>query len=196
MPASQQDSKLSARATAQQARRQAFERFGERIGPILTANFLANFSHSSSVDISGYWPTGEEPDIRPLMTALHERGHRVALPRVVRPGAALRFHLWQPGDRLERGLAGILEPAAQSKEIHPSVLLIPLLAFDATGARLGYGGGYYDRTLAALRQVREIEAIGIAYSDQEVDRLPMGDHDERLDWVVTELGCRRFDRPS
>ena len=70
-----------------------------------------------------------------------------------------------------------------------------MLGFDGTGLRLGYGGGFYDRTLAALRKARDVEAIGIAYSEQEVDSLPAGGHDERLDWVVTELGCRRFGRP-
>jgi 5-formyltetrahydrofolate cyclo-ligase len=192
VPASPSSSKSAIRASARQTRAGAFERFGARIGPILTANFLAQFSYPPRVDMAGYWPTADEADIRPLMTALHQRGHRVALPRVMRRGAPLRFLRWHPGDRLDAGFRGILEPAAGSEEIHPEVLLVPLLGFDATGARLGYGGGFYDLTLAALRQARDIEAIGVAYSDQQVDSLPAGDHDERLDWVVTELGCRRL----
>lgn len=192
VPASDSDPKSPIRVRAKEARRCAFERFGERIGPILTANFFAQFSHPPGADFAGYWPTGDEADVRPLMTALHQRGHRVALPQVVRRDTPLRFLLWHPGARLEAGLEGIVEPLAGSEEIDPSVLLVPLLGFDETGARLGYGGGYYDRTLAALRRARNIEAIGIAFSDQEMDRLPAGDHDERLDWVVTELGCRRF----
>ena len=194
MPAT--DPKTAIRASARETRAQAFARFGERIGPILCANFLTQFSYPPNVDMTGYWPTNEEADIRPLMTALHQRGHRVALPRVVRRGAPLRFLRWHPGDHLEAGFGGILEPAAGAEEIHPAVLLVPLLGFDGSGLRLGYGGGFYDLTLAALRRARDIEAIGIAYSDQEVDSLPVGDHDERLDWVVTELGCRRFGRPS
>jgi len=196
VPASDPDPKSAIRASARDTRARAFARFGERIGPILTANFLAQFSHPSRIDMAGYWPMAEEADIRPLMTALHQRGHRVALPRVIRRGAPLRFLRWHPGDRLEAGYGGILEPAAGNEEIYPEVLLVPLLGFDATGSRLGYGGGFYDRTLAALRQAREVAAIGVAYSDQEVDSLPAGDHDERLDWVVTELGCRRFGRSS
>jgi 5-formyltetrahydrofolate cyclo-ligase len=192
VPATEPHPKSAIRASARETRACAFERFGERIGPILTANFLAQFSHPPRVDIAGYWPTNEEADIRPLMTALDQRGHRVGLPRVMGRGAPLRFLRWHPGDRLEAGFGGILEPAAGNEEIHPEVLLVPLLGFDATGSRLGYGGGFYDRTLAALRLARDIEAIGVAYSDQEVDSLPAGDHDERLDWVVTELGCRRF----
>ena len=196
MPATYPRPKTAVRAAARQTRARAFERFGERVGAILTANFLAQFSHPPGVDMAGYWPTNEEADIRPLMTALHQRGHRLALPRVMARGAPLRFLRWHPGDRLEAGFGGIPEPAAGAEEIHPEVLLVPLLGFDGTGLRLGYGGGFYDRTLAALRRAGGVEAIGIAFSDQEVDSLPAGDHDERLDWVVTESGCRRFGQSS
>ncbi|TDI63435.1 MAG: 5-formyltetrahydrofolate cyclo-ligase [Alphaproteobacteria bacterium] len=196
MPATDPKPKTAVRAAARQTRARAFERFGERVGAILTANFLAQFSHPPGVDMAGYWPTNEEADIRPLMTALHQRGHRLALPRVMARGAPLRFLRWHPGDRLEAGFGGIPEPAAGAEEIHPEVLLVPLLGFDGTGLRLGYGGGFYDRTLAALRRAGGVEAIGIAFSDQEVDSLPAGDHDERLDWVVTESGCRRFGQSS
>ena len=196
MPATDPKPKTAVRAAARQTRARAFERFGERMGTILTANFLAQFSHPPGVDMAGYWPTNEEADIRPLMTALHQRGHRLALPRVMARGAPLRFLRWHPGDRLEAGFGGIPEPAAGAEEIHPEVLLVPLLGFDGTGLRLGYGGGFYDRTLAALRRAGGVEAIGIAFSDQEVDSLPAGDHDERLDWVVTESGCRRFGQSS
>ncbi len=196
MKASDSNPKTAIRASARESRAQAFRRFGKRMGPILAANFFAQFSHPSRVDFAGYWPSNEEADTRALMTALHQRGHRVALPRVVRRGAPLRFMRWQPGDHLEAGHGGILEPQAGAEEIHPEVLLVPLLGFDAGGLRLGHGGGFYDRTLAGLRQTREIVAIGIAYSDQEVDSLPASDHDERLDWVVTELGSRRFGGPS
>ncbi|MEE8222875.1 MAG: 5-formyltetrahydrofolate cyclo-ligase [Alphaproteobacteria bacterium] len=195
MPATDPNPKTAIRASARETRACAFERFGGRMGAVVTANFFAQFSHPPRVDMAGYWPTAEEADIRPLMTALHQRGHRLALPRVVARGAPLRFLRWHPGDRLETGFGGILEPAAGTEEIHPEVLLVPLLGFDGTGLRLGYGGGFYDRTLAALRKARDVEAIGIAYSEQEVDSLPAGGHDERLDWVVTELGCRRFGRP-
>jgi 5-formyltetrahydrofolate cyclo-ligase len=184
------------RDRARIARRAAHHRFGPRIGPILAANFFARFSHPPSVDVAGYWPIGEEADSRPLMTALVHRGHRVALPRVIRRGAPLRFLRWRPGDTLAPGFGAIPEPAADGEAIEPTVLLLPLLAFDGSGRRLGYGGGFYDRTLAAMRARMRIEAIGIAYSDQEVDSLSPAAHDEHLDWVVTELGCRRFVEPG
>ncbi len=191
MPAPDSDPKIQLRQAARDRRRAAFVRFGERIGPILTANFFAQFTHPPRIDMAGYWPMREEADIRPLLTALHERGHRVALPRVVRRGRPLRFLHWQPDDALVPGHAGILEPAG-GEEITPEVLLVPLLAFDGAGQRLGYGGGFYDRTLAALRARGGLLAIGVAYGDQEVDSLPPDDHDEPLDWLVTERGCRRF----
>jgi 5-formyltetrahydrofolate cyclo-ligase len=196
VPALDPDPKQELRDRARAARRAAHDRFGARIGPILAANFFARFSHPPSVDIAGYWPIAEEADVCPLMTALDARGHRVALPRVIRRDAPLRFLRWRPGDPLAPGFGAIPEPAADGEAIAPRVLLLPLLAFDGSGRRLGYGGGFYDRTLAAMRARTGIEAIGVAYADQEVDSLPAADHDEHLDWVVTELGCRRFDAPD
>lgn len=190
MQVSEPDPKSALRTKAREVRRRAFLRFGKRIGPILAANFFAQFSHPRDMAIAGYWPMGEEADVRPLMTALVERGHRVALPRVAGRDAPLRFLRWRPGDVLEPGYGGIAEPRAGGEEIAPRALLVPLLAFDRAGRRLGYGGGFYDRTLAHLRRAGPIQAIGIAYADQEVDSLPHGDHDERLDWIVTETGCR------
>ncbi|MDX1484054.1 MAG: 5-formyltetrahydrofolate cyclo-ligase [Alphaproteobacteria bacterium] len=193
MPASDSDPKTVLRARAHEVRRRAHARFGARMGAILRNNFFAQFSHPAHTDIAGYWPVADEVDLRPLLSALHRRGHRMALPRVLRRNAPLRFLRWHPGDRLEPGFAGIPEPDAGAEEIHPDVILVPLLGFDGTGRRLGYGGGFYDRSLASLRRRQEICAIGIAYADQEVDSLPPGDHDEPLDWVVTERGSRRFD---
>lgn len=196
MAAPNPDPKKALRDQAREARRAAFLRFGPRIGPILAANFFSRFSHAQATDFAGYWPIGEEADVRPILTALYQRGHRVGLPRVMRSGVPLQFLNWRPGDHLEKGTAGVPEPAADREEITPDVVLVPLLGFDGAGHRLGYGGGFYDRTLAALREKGKVEAIGIGFSEQEVDSLPAGDHDERLDWIVTELGCRRLGRES
>jgi 5-formyltetrahydrofolate cyclo-ligase len=182
------DLRLHARAR----RRDAHARFGVRIGPVLRANFMQAFSLPVVAVVAGYHAIGEEADIDPLLTALHERGHPVGLPRVVAPAAPLQFHAWVPGDALDTGYRKIPEPAANAPVIEPDFLLVPLLAYDATGHRLGYGGGFYDRTLAALRAARTVLVIGIAYSDQRVDSLPAGDHDQRLDAVLTELGVERF----
>ena len=129
---------------------------------------------------------GDEFDIRPLMTRLSEGGHLCALPAVVAPGAALIFRRWQPGDRLAEAGFGTREPGAHAIEVVPDMVLAPLLAFDDAGRRLGYGGGYYDRTLGALRAAGRVIAVGVGYQAQRIEEVPSGDGDETLDWIVTE----------
>jgi 5-formyltetrahydrofolate cyclo-ligase len=145
--------------------------------------------------VSAYWPMGEELDVRPLLDALHARGRICALPVVARRRSPLIFRRWRPGDRLEAGVLGIRTPTADAPSLEPDVLIVPLLAFDARGYRLGYGGGYYDRSLAALRAAKKILAVGVAFAVQEMPNVPHGPGDERLDWIVTELAARRIDKP-
>ena len=110
-------------------------------------------------------------------------------------GQPLRFHRWCETDRMRQHTYGVTEPQLEADIITPSLLLVPLLAFDATGYRLGYGGGFYDRTLQSLRAIRPIRAIGVAYSGQEVAVVPHGPHDQLLDGVLTEKGLRVFPQP-
>jgi 5-formyltetrahydrofolate cyclo-ligase len=138
--------------------------------------------------VSGYRPVKDEADPSELMHAIAAKGHRLALPVVLEAGAALSFRLWSEGDPTIVNAFGIAEPAQSSETVEPTVILVPLLAFDSTGHRLGYGGGYYDRTL----EKSAATAIGIAYSGQEVKELPRERHDRPLDAVVTELGFRKF----
>lgn len=145
--------------------------------------------------VSGYWPMGSELDLRPLLKKLHERGQRLCLPVVVRPGAALVFRLWQPGDELEPAGYGTQVPHESQPDVIPNVLLVPLLAFDREGYRLGYGGGFYDRTLARWREKRELLAIGIAYAGQEMSAVPHGKHDQPLDLIATEEEIIRPEPP-
>lgn len=142
--------------------------------------------------ISGYWPMQDEADPRALMAALAATGHPLALPRLAQRNAPLEFRRWKMGDLLQVASFGMSEPLSSADVLTPSVLLVPVLAFDPRGHRLGYGGGYYDRTLQALRAVGTIIAVGIAYAGQEVGELPAQDHDQRLEAVVTEKGMRRF----
>lgn len=142
--------------------------------------------------VSGYWAFRDEADPRPLMLALAARGHPLSLPAIVEKGKPLRFHRWRENDVMRRHAYGVTEPQAEAEIVTPSVLLVPLLAFDAAGYRLGYGGGFYDRTIEGLRQVRPIRVIGIAYQGQEVEAVPHAGHDQRLDAVLTETGLRRF----
>ena len=142
--------------------------------------------------VSGFWPMGEEIDVRPLLGALHEDGHRLALPVTPPRGQPLAFRAWSPGAVLEHGPFGTSQPSPNSVEVEPDALLVPLLAFDATGFRLGYGGGYYDRTLRRLRARRPVVAVGVAFEAQRVERVPAGPHDERLDWLLTERALTGF----
>ncbi len=141
--------------------------------------------------VAAYWPVGSEADCRPLLETLHERGFPCVLPSVVGRGLPLVFRAWRPRDQLLSGPLGTRQPAVTAPERIPGVLVVPLLAYDRHGRRLGQGGGYYDRTLAALRRRGPVVAIGFAFGLQEVASLPATDDDERLDWVATETGVLR-----
>ncbi len=133
--------------------------------------------------VAGVWPLPGEIDLRPLLAVLFARGHSVLLPETTRRGLALRFRRWRPGATMRAGRFGTHHP--QGAPAVPQALLVPLLAFDARCHRLGYGGGYYDRTLAALPGV---PAIGYGWAAQQVAAVPVGPHDRALDCVVTETG--------
>lgn len=143
--------------------------------------------------IGGFMPIGEEISPLPLMLQLHKQGFRLALPVMMGKGKALEFRSYVPGDPLIAAVWGIREPGADKPVVAPSVVLTALLAFDAAGYRLGYGGGYYDRTLHALRQFEPVLTIGLAYDEQRVDAVPHLDYDERLDWILTPSGACRAD---
>jgi 5-formyltetrahydrofolate cyclo-ligase len=136
--------------------------------------------------VSGYWPIGSELDVLPLLRRFSEAGHVCALPVVEGRGRPLRFRVWRPGAAMVEAGYGIMVPAGGAPWVTPSVLLVPLLAFDRTGCRLGYGAGYYDRTLAELRAERSVLAVGVAFAAQEMDAVPRDVYDQRLDWIVTD----------
>lgn len=148
--------------------------------------------------VAGYWPIATEIDVRPLLARLIERGALAALPVITRPGGVLGFRAWEPADDLDEGPHGTWQPRASRPAVHPAVILVPTLAFDPAGHRLGQGGGYYDRTLAALRRDRPVTApvtaIGVAYALQRRDRLLHDDHDQDLDWILTEAGLLEVQR--
>lgn len=140
------------------------------------------------VETSVYWPMRDELDVRPLMTRLHGMGCVVALPEVIGRDRPLLFRRWTPGMALQAGLFGVSEPDGSAAEVAPRVLFVPLLGFDRAGNRIGWGAGFYDRTLAVLRgrDRSNVTAIGVAFAAQELARVPAGDRDEPLDWIVTE----------
>jgi 5-formyltetrahydrofolate cyclo-ligase len=136
--------------------------------------------------VSGYMPLGRELDPRPLMRRLADAGARLALPVVVGRGVPLLMRAYAFGDALVKGVWGIRVPPPDAPEVAPDLLLVPLLAFDRNGNRLGYGAGYYDMTIAALRAQMPVVAVGIAFAAQEVAEVPTTTRDVRLDVVLTE----------
>jgi 5-formyltetrahydrofolate cyclo-ligase len=136
--------------------------------------------------VSGYSPIRNEIDPAPLMRKLAEAGAKLALPAVLARGKSLAFRAWSPDDRLMLGPLGIPEPSPAAAELVPDIMLIPLAAFDASGHRIGYGAGHYDYTLAHLRKVKAIAAIGIAFAVQQIKAIPALPHDVALDYVLTE----------
>lgn len=142
--------------------------------------------------VGGYWPLGSELDVRPALLHFKQTGRPVALPVSGPRGTALVFRDWDPALPTAAGRYGVQEPDASRPVLQPAVLLVPLLAFDRSGQRLGYGAGYYDRTLDALRARGPVVAVGVAFAAQEVAAVPCGPHDERLDWIVTERETLRF----
>jgi len=133
--------------------------------------------------VSGFWPIGKEIDIRPLLLALYLRGHPIVLPETPKRGNPLIFRLWHPGAAMVPERFGTSRPDGEVRQ--PDFLLVPLLAFDRRGYRIGYGAGYYDRTLAMLPGRFR---LGVAYAAQELDVVPAGPYDQRLDAVATERG--------
>ncbi len=153
-------------------------------GAALAHHVLSRCPPPPGAAVAGYWPMGDEMDVRPLLVALAERGNVLALPETPPRGRPLLFRRWRPGDPMRPGPLGTSSPAG-GEEVRPDWLLVPLLAFDRAGRRLGYGGGYYDRTLASLPGA---VAVGCAHSVQEVPEVPAGPQDARLAWVATEAG--------
>lgn len=139
---------------------------------------------------AGYYAIRGEVDVLPIFNHMAKYNKTMALPRI--HGQYLTFHSWRPGEPLQDEGMGIKVPYGANHFI-PEVLLVPLLAFDKRGYRLGYGGGYYDRSIAALRQMGIAPlCVGVAYSQQEVDALPAEPHDQKLDGILTEKGVSLF----
>lgn len=163
-------------------------------GETLAAVFPTTLLPAKGAVVSGYWPFRSEIDPRPLMRRLARLGVTLALPITPAKGVEgpLSFRLWTPQIRLAPSAFGVHEPDAAQPALEPDLLLVPLLAFDLRGHRLGYGAGHYDRALACLRARKPILAIGLAYGAQAMDRLPDGPHDQVLDGVLTERAYSAF----
>jgi 5-formyltetrahydrofolate cyclo-ligase len=195
-PTEVEAAKAALRAEAKARRRAACGALGpDGITAAATAirdRFLATLAPAARVVVGSYWPFGDEVDSRPLLHHFHAEGHVCAVAAVVARNRPLAFRRWHPGQAFVAGTLGEPAPPPDAPEEKPELLLVPLLAFDRRGYRLGYGGGYFDRTIAVLRAAPDMAgiggvlAVGLAYAAQEVPALPTERHDQRLDWIVTE----------
>jgi 5-formyltetrahydrofolate cyclo-ligase len=159
-----------------------------RLGLRAAGHVLERLPPRPGAVVAGYWPLKDEIDPLPLMLALAGRGHTLALPVAGPRCLPLTFRRFSLADPLEPGPFGTRHPGPGAAEVVPDMLLVPLVAFDAAGGRIGHGAGYYDRTLAALRAAKPVLALGLAYAAQRQPRVPTGPHDARLDAVATEAG--------
>ena len=136
--------------------------------------------------VSGFSPMKTEINPIPLLRKLADAGAQLALPAIAGRGKPLIMRAWKFGDPLKSGQWGIREPMPEAPEVAPDILIVPLAAFDRAGHRIGYGAGYYDMTINALRAKKKVVAIGIAFAAQEIPKVPATERDARLDLVLTE----------
>jgi 5-formyltetrahydrofolate cyclo-ligase len=183
--------KRGLRETAKRKRADAFHRHGAAASRRLTGYGIAFALPRPGATVSGFLAIGEEIDPLPLLLHLDAAGFLLSLPAMPGKDKPLVFRTWVPGDPLVQTTWGIREPLVSAAVVVPEIVLVPLLAFDRAGHRLGYGGGYFDRTLGELRATRSILAIGLAFDEQEVETVPHLAYDQRLDWVLTPSGPRQ-----
>lgn len=172
-------------------RRAALKPWVAELSVAVARQFLDAVPLAPGAVVSSYWAIGDEADPQSVERELRRRGHRIVMPRVAGRNLPLDFHVWEAGAKLVRGGFGLSEPSRDWPGLNPDILIVPLLAYDAEGYRVGYGAGYYDRTIRALRAAKPVIAAGFAFAVQEFPQLPHLVHDERLDWIITENGARR-----
>ena len=183
--------KKLARKAAGDVRKTAHELLKASAAQALAEQGLDFAGELAGKTVSGFIPYLSEIDTRPLLGLLVAHGCQTCVPVVIENNTPLEFRSWAPGEPTVPGRWGIPVPPDGSPVVDPDVLLVPMLAYDTSGYRLGYGGGFYDRTLEKLRAMKPVTAIGVAYSAQQVDAVVRGDHDQRLDWILTEKGPSR-----
>ncbi len=180
------EAKARARKIARVVRERAHIAGGDTAAMRLAAHAFPVACTADTKCVSGFFPYQSEIDTQVILGKLAGEGWTTCLPIVTGKAEPLIFRRWLPGEPLGEGTWGISVPAELSPLVVPDVLLVPMLAFDREGFRLGYGGGFYDRTLEKLRKQKRVVAIGVAYAAQEVDAVARDAHDQPLDYVMTE----------
>lgn len=175
------------------ARRKAAHAAAIGAAEALRDHVLAGRYLTGAAIIAGYRPIRTEIDPTPLMEALHHAGHRLVVPVIIGTGLPLSFREWWPGVAMAEGAFGAAVPV-DTQELTPDLVLVPLVAFDPDGWRLGYGGGFYDRSLERLRAHKKTLAIGLAYYAQRVATVPREPTDQPLDAIATERGLMPIGR--
>ena len=178
--------KKQLRNTAEKRRQFLFQSKGIYASKKLAKNFCSTWSPAYGSIISAFWPFRTELDVRPLINHLFGLGYTIALPEITSKYEPLIFREWNPGQNLIKDNFGVMCLPKTAKIKKPDWLLVPLLAFDKNGFRLGYGGGFYDITLKGLREEKNIFAVGVGFEGQMIERVPYARHDIRLNAVLTE----------
>lgn len=185
-----EEAKAALRIRARMAR--ASLDHGERADAAVAVarHFFDGIALEASDVVAAYWRIRDELDCQPILVKLMDSNQKVVLPVVVGPEEPLELRVWEQGASLYESGFGTLAPSELAPRAEPDIVIMPLLGFDRSGTRLGYGGGYYDRTLAGM--TRKPKLVGLAFAAQELDRIPREAHDVPLDAVVTEAGVRHF----
>lgn len=188
-------SKADLRASARAARSALAPEIRAQMAEHCALEGVALARRALARTIALYIPTQDEVDSRLLLQALHYHEFKLALPCVIGPQRPLIFRSWSPKDVLIAGAYDIPEPSQRQPEVIPDLIFMPVVAFDRAGYRIGYGAGFYDRTLHALETIKPPLTIGLAYSCQEVDDALAQPHDKQLDLIITEketISCTGF----
>ena len=180
------NAKKELRAASLERRKSAFELHGSEASRRIAAHGLDFLGAAPGAIVSGFAAVRDEINPAPLMRKLADAGAKLALPAIAGRGKPLIMRAWIFGEPLAFGQWGIREPVPEAPQVAPDILIVPLAAFDRAGHRIGYGAGYYDMTMNALRAKKKITAIGIAFAAQEIQSIPATERDARLDLVLTE----------
>lgn len=176
------------RVSTRAVRREIHTRHGREFAEEIRTNFIQALNIMPQTTFGAYYPIGAEVNCRPLMDTLHAMGHTISLPVITGATDPLIYRMYKSGDQLEKGGFGTPQPCDYMPVVVPDILIIPMMGYSDKGYRLGYGSGFFDRTIELIRKQKPMKAIGLAYSGQRIDDMPVEAHDQKLDLIITEKG--------